>query len=105
MVSYEKAWVKLTYNQLKKLESTAKNKAETTLRITKKNSQYFQYEELPHELYLTTRQKTKIRNAFANNISTDINLSKAQLSTSGGFLSAFLGKFAFPLMRVAICMV
>ena len=73
MANYEKARVKLTYNQLKRLESTAKNKAETTLRITKKNFQYFKYEELPHELFLTKRQKTKIRNAFANNISTDIN--------------------------------
>ena len=30
-------------------------------RMTKKT---FQDEELPHELFLTTRQKTKIRNAF-----------------------------------------
>ena len=40
----------------------------------------FQNEELPHELFLTTRQKTKIKNSFANNMSTDIELSKAQLS-------------------------
>ena len=33
-------------------------------------------DELPHELFLTTRQITKIRNAFANNMSTDINLVK-----------------------------
>ena len=31
----------------------------------------FQDEELPHESFATTRQKTKIRNAFVNNISTD----------------------------------
>ena len=31
----------------------------------------FQDEELPHESSATTRQKTKIRNAFVNNISTD----------------------------------
>ena len=48
-----------------------------TLRITKKN---FQDEEFPHELFLTTCQKTKIRNASANNISTDVKLSEAQLS-------------------------
>ena len=46
----------------------------TILRINKKNCED---EELPHELFLTTRQKTKIRNAFANNVSTDIKLSKA----------------------------
>ena len=34
----------------------------------------------PHELLLTTRQKTKLRNAFNNNMSTDIKLSKAQIS-------------------------
>ena len=45
------------------------------LRINKKN---FQDKELPHELFLTTRQMTNIRNAFANNMSTDIKLSKAQ---------------------------
>ena len=29
--------------------------------------------ELPHELLLTTRQKKKLRNAFNNNMSTDLN--------------------------------
>ena len=69
MVNYEEARVKLTNIQLSKLKSSAKNKTGTTLRITKKN---FQYEELPHELFLTTRQKTKIRNTFASSMSTDI---------------------------------
>ena len=35
---------------------------------------------LPHELLSTTRQKTKLRNAFENNMSTNIKLSKAQIS-------------------------
>ena len=35
------------------------------LRLNKKN---FEDGELPHELFLTTRQTTKIKNAFANNI-------------------------------------
>ena len=51
MVNYEKARVKLTNNQIRKLESAAKTKTGTILRITKKN---FQNEELPHELFLTT---------------------------------------------------
>ena len=67
---------------------------------------------MPHELFLTTRQKTKIRNAIAKNMSTDIKLSKAQLSKmiqSGGFLRnvlSNLGKkkvitdLAIPLARV-----
>ena len=36
--------------------------------------------DLPHELLLITRQKTKLRNAFNNNMSTDLTLSKPQIS-------------------------
>ena len=49
--------------------------------------------DLPHELLLTTRQKTKLRNAFNNNMSTDLNLSRAQISKtirSGGFSGPLL---------------
>ena len=35
---------------------------------------------MPHELFLTTRKTTKIRNAFANNISTDLKLGITQIS-------------------------
>ena len=54
----------------------------------------FQDEELPHDLFLTTRQKAKIRNAFSNNMSTDIKLSKVQSSKiiqSAGFVGKTLG--------------
>ena len=44
-----------------------------------------------HELFLKTRQKTEVRNVFDNNISADIKLSKAQLSTIIQLVS-FLGK-------------
>ena len=50
---------------------------EKILRLNKKN---FKDEELPHELFLTTRQTSKIRNDFANTMSTDIKPSKAQIS-------------------------
>ena len=40
----------------------------------------FNGNNLPHELLLTTRQKTKVRNAFNNNMSTELKLSKAQIS-------------------------
>ena len=92
MASYEEVRVKLTNTQLNKLKCLTKNKTGTTLRITKKN---FQDEELPHKLLLTTRQTIKVRNAFANNMSTDIKLSKAKISKiiqSGGFLGSWLGK-------------
>ena len=70
--------------QLNNLKSAAKNKTGAILRLNKKN---FEDEDLPHELFLTTRQTTKIRNVFANNMSTDIKLSKGQISKiiqSGG---------------------
>ena len=61
---------------------------------------------LPHELLLTTRQKTKLRNAFNNNnMLTGLKLSKAQISKiiqSGGFLGSLLSKLAGPLIKVAI---
>ena len=60
---------------------------------------------MPHELFLTTTQKSKIWNAFANSISTDITLSKAHLSKiiqSGGFLDALLSKLADPLIKVGV---
>ena len=65
----------------------------------------FNGNDLPHELLLTTRQKTKLRNAFNNNMSTDLKLSKAHISKiiqSGGFLGSLLSKLAGPLMKVAI---
>ena len=36
--------------------------------------------DLPHELLLTTSQKIKLRNAFNNNMTTDLILSKAHIS-------------------------
>ena len=47
----------------------------------------FNKNNLPHELLLTTIQKTKIQNALNNNMSTDLKLSKAQINKmiqSGG---------------------
>ena len=46
------------------------------------------------ELFPATRQTTKRRNAFAKNMSTDIKLSKAQISKiiqSGGPFGSWLG--------------
>ena len=65
----------------------------------------FDGNNLPHELLLSTRQKTKVRNAFNNNMSTDLELSKAQISKiiqSGGFLGSLLSKIAVPLMKIAV---
>ena len=102
MVEYDKVNVKLTDTQLKKLKTSVKNKTGETLRMSFK---MFDGNILSHELLLMTRQKVKLRNAFNNNMSTDIKLSKAQISKiiqSGGFLGSLLSKLAGPLMKVAI---
>ena len=57
---------------------------------------------LPHELLLTARQKTKLRNALNNNRSNDIKLSKAQITKIILFLGSLLSKLAGPLMKVAV---
>ena len=59
------------------------------------NLKMFDGNDLPHELLLTTRQKTKLRNAFNNNMSTDLKLSKDQISKiiqSDRFLGSLLNK-------------
>ena len=102
MVEYNKVNIKLSNTQLKKLKDAVKDNTGTTLRIS---SKMFDGNDLPHELLLTTRQKTKLRNAFNNNTSADIKLSKAQITRiiqSGGFLGSLLSKLAGPLMKVAI---
>ena len=102
MVEYSKVNVKLLDRQLKQLETAVKDKAGKTLRMSLK---MLNGNDLPHELLLTTRQKAKLRNAFNNNMSTDLTLSKAQISKiiqSGGFLGSLLSKLAGPLMKAAI---
>ena len=99
MLKYNKVNVKLSDTQLKKLENAVKNKTRTTLRISLK---IFNGNNLPHELLLTTRQKLKLRNAFNNNMSTDLKFSKAQTSKIIQSLGSLLSKIAGPLMKTAI---
>ena len=94
MVEYSKANVKLPDTQLKKLKTSVKNETETTLKMRLK---MFNGNDLT--------QKIILRNAFNNNMSTDLKLSKPQISKitqSGGFLGSLLSKLAGPLMKVAI---
>ena len=102
MVEYSKANVKLLDTQLKKLKTAVKNKTGTTLRMSLK---MFDGNDLPHELLLTTTQRTKLRNAFNSKMSTDMKLSKDQISKliqSWGFLRLLLSKLAAPLMKVIV---
>ena len=55
----------------------------------------------PHKLLLTNRKVSNLCKAFANNSSTDIKLSKTQLSKmiqSGGFLGRLVG----PLLKTGL---
>ena len=102
MVKYSKVNVRLSNTQLKKLKNAVKDNIGTTLRI---NLKMFDGNDLPHELLLTARQKTKLRNAFNNNKSADTRLSKTQIVKiiqSGGFLESLLSKLAGPLMKIAV---
>ena len=101
MVEYCKVNVKLSDLQLNKLKNAVKDNTGTTLRTSLK---MFAENDLSHELLLTTRQKTKLRNAFDNNMSTDLKLSKAQLSKiiqSEGLLGRLLG----PLLKPGLALI
>ena len=106
MTQYDSLNVKLSNSQLSKLKSAIKNENDVVLRISSNmigNSN--DNINFPHELLLTNRQVENIRKAFANHLSTDIKLSKTQLSKmiqSGGFLGRLLGlllKTGLPLMK------
>ena len=65
------------------------------------NARIYNGNNLSHDLLLTARQTTKLRNATENNMSTDVTLSKAQISKiiqSGGFLGSLLG----PLLKTGL---
>ena len=98
MVRYNRVKAKLSDSQLNKLKSAVKDRKETTLRM---NVIMFNGNDLPHELLLTTRQTTKLRNTIENNISTDIKLSEAQISKiirSGRSLGRIIG----PLLKTGL---
>ena len=65
MVEYSKVNVKLSDALLNKFKNPVKEKTGTTPRMSLK---MFNGKDLPHELLLTTRQKTKLRNTFNNNM-------------------------------------
>ena len=90
MTQYNSLNVKLSNSQLNKVKSAIKNESNVALRIslsTIGNSNY--NNNFPHELLLTDRQVANIRKAFAKNTSTDIKLSKTQLSKNDAIRRIF----------------
>ena len=94
MIQYDSLHVKLSNSQLNELKSSIKNETDVVLRMLSNmvnNSN--DNTNFPHELLLTNRQVANIRKAFAKNTSTDIKLSKNQLSKmiqSGGIFRKFI---------------
>ena len=107
MTQYNSLNAKLSNSQLNKLKSAIKNKTEAVLRLLS-NMVGDDETNFPHKLLLTNRQVANLRKAFANYLSTDIKLSKTQLSKmiqSGGFLGRLLGpllKTGLPLIKNVI---
>ena len=100
MTKYNKLNVKLSNSQLNKLKSTIKNETEVVLRLSS-NKIGDDETNFPHKLLLTNRQVSKLCKAFANKLSSDIKLSKTQISKmiqSGGFLGRLLG----PLLKTGL---
>ena len=109
MTQYNSLNVKLSNSQLNKLKSAIKNETDVVLRLSSNmigNSD--DNSNFPHKLLLTDRQVSSLPKAFAKNTSTDIKLSKTQLSKmiqSGGYLGKLLGpllRSGLPLMKSVI---
>ena len=101
MIQYNSLNVKLSNSQLNKLKSAIKNQKEVVLRISSNMIGNSDDEtNFPHKSLLTSRKVANLRKSFSNNSSTDIELSKTQLSKmkqSGRFLGRLLG----PLLKNA----
>ena len=100
MTQYNSLNIKLSNSQLNKFKSAIKNENEVVLRLSSNmigdNKTSFR-----HKLLLTNRQVSNLRKAFVNNSSTDIKLSKTQLSKmiqSEGFL----GRLLSPLLKTGL---
>ena len=81
MIQYNSLNVKLSNSQLNKLKSAIKNEREVVLRLSSnmvRNSD--DGINFPHKLLLTNRQVANLRKTFENYLSTDIKLSKTELS-------------------------
>ena len=107
MTQYNSLNVKLSNSPLNKLKSATKNETEVVLRLSP-NMIGDNETNFPHKLLLTNRQAENLCKAFANHSSTNIKLSKSQLSKmiqSGGFLGRLLGpllKTGLPLIKNVI---
>ena len=81
MTQYNSLNVTLSNSQVNKLKSAIKNGTDVVLRLSSNMVGNSNNEtDFPHILLLTNRQILSYRKAFAEHISVDIKLSKAQLT-------------------------
>ena len=107
MTQYNSLNVKLSNSQLNKLKSAIKNGTDVILRLSSNMIGNSDNEaNFPHKLLLANTQVANICKAFANQTSTDIELSKARLTKKqkDGFLRflAPLLKSGLPLLKSVI---
>ena len=102
MTQFNSLNVKLSNSQLHKLKSTIKNETEVVLRLSSNMIGNSDDEtNFPHKLLLTNRQVANLRKAFPNKTTTDIKLSKIQLSKMMQ-LAGFLGRILGPLLKTGL---
>ena len=92
--------LKLANSELNKLKFAIKNGTDMILRLSSNMVGNSDDEtSFPHNLLLTNRQVANLRKTFANHTSTDIKLSKAQLTKmqKDGFL-----RFLAPLLNCGL---
>ena len=84
MTQYNALNVKLSNSEIKKLKPGIKNGTEVTLKISSNVvSDSNDENNFPHMLLLSNTQVSRLRKAFANDSSANINLSKTQLNKIG----------------------
>ena len=107
MTEYNSLNVKLSNSQLDQLKFAIED--EVVLRLSSNMIGDFDDKiNFQHEFLLTNRKAANLREAFANKSSTDIKLSKIQISKmiqSGGFFGRLFGpllKTGLPLIKNVI---
>ena len=102
MFQYNSLNVKLSNSHLNKVKSALENETDVALRLSSNTiGNSYDVTNFPHQLLLTNREVTNLCKAFANHTSTDIKLSKTQLSKMIQ-LGGFLGRLLCPLLKTGL---
>ena len=102
MTQYISLTVKLSNSQLNKLKSAIKNETKVALRLSSNMICNSDNEtNFPHKLLLTNKQVGNLQTTFANNSSTDINLSETGLPLIKNVIKALTKSVLIPLALTA----